>query len=72
MVVNLLVVADPRGINNLVVVNWEDWELSEHDYVLSLRDKFYRKVAFLMYTVNFRPQSLKAASKLKQTPRTGN
>ena len=30
-------------------------------------DKFYRKVAFLMYTemVNFRPQSLKAASKLK-------
>ena len=30
-------------------------------------DKFYRKVAFSMYTeiVNFRPQSLKAASKLK-------
>ena len=30
-------------------------------------DKFYRKVAFLMYTemVNFRPLSLKAASKLK-------
>ena len=30
-------------------------------------DKFYRKVAFPMYTemVNFRPQSLKAASKLK-------
>ena len=30
-------------------------------------DKFYRKVAFLMYTemVNFRSQSLKAASKLK-------
>ena len=30
-------------------------------------DKFYRKVAFLMYTemVNFRPQSWKAASKLK-------
>ena len=29
--------------------------------------KFYRKVAFLMYTemVNFRPQSWKAASKLK-------
>ena len=30
-------------------------------------DKFYRKVAFLMYTemVNFRPQSLKAAPKQK-------
>ena len=30
-------------------------------------DIFYRKVAFLMYTelVNFRPQSWKAASKLK-------
>ena len=30
-------------------------------------DQFYRKVAFLMYTerVNFRPQSRKAASKLK-------
>ena len=30
-------------------------------------DKFYRKVAILMYTemVNFRPQSWKAASKLK-------
>ena len=30
-------------------------------------DKFYRKVEFLMYTemVNFTPQSLKAASKLK-------
>ena len=30
-------------------------------------DKFYRKVALLMYTemVNFRPQSCKAASKLK-------
>ena len=30
-------------------------------------DKFYRKVAFFMYTemVNFRPQSLKTALKLK-------
>ena len=30
-------------------------------------DKFYRKVAFLMYTemVNLRPQSLKAASELE-------
>ena len=34
--------------------------------------QIYRKVAFLMYTemVNFRPQSLKAAS--KTTPRTGH
>ena len=34
---------------------------------MRLNDKFYRKVAFLMYTemVNFRPQSLKAASKQK-------
>ena len=34
---------------------------------IGTNDKFYRKAAFLMYTemVNFRPQSLKAASKLK-------
>ena len=34
---------------------------------IETNDKFYRKVAFLMYMemVNFRPQSLKAASKLK-------
>ena len=34
---------------------------------IETNDKFYRKAAFLMYTemVNFRPQSLKAASKLK-------
>ena len=39
-------------------------------------DKFYRKVAILMYTemVNFRPQSWKAASKLKphRGSRTGH
>ena len=36
--------------------------------------KFYRKVAFLMYTemVNFAPQSWKAASfETRTTPRTG-
>ena len=35
--------------------------------MLKGNDKFYRKVAFLMYTemVNFRPQSRKAASKQK-------
>ena len=34
---------------------------------IGTNDKFYRKAAFLMYTemVNFRPQNLKAASKLK-------
>ena len=36
-------------------------------------DQFYRKVEFLMYTerVNFRPQSWKAASKLKPHRRLG-
>ena len=37
-------------------------------------DKFCRKVAFLMYTevVNFKPQSLKSASKLKPHRGLGN
>ena len=50
-----------------------DWQESEFRYTYNrgqtngTNDKFYRKVAILMNTemFNFRPQSLKAASKPK-------